>query len=76
MTYVPSRLEQLGNECAFGAPQLVEPPTSAQAVISQFVSSSPASSFALMVWSLLGILSLLLSDPTPLMLSLALSQNK
>ena len=43
---------------------------------SQFVSSSPAWGSALMVQSLLGILSLPLSAPPQLVLSLSLSQNK
>ena len=38
--------------------QLVKRPTSAQAMISQFVGSSPKSGSALTTWSLLGILSL------------------
>ena len=46
--------------------------TSAQVMISWFVSSSPASGSVLTVWSLLEILTL--TAPPPLMLSL--SQNK
>ena len=55
---------------------------SAQVMISQFVSSSPTSGSALMVWRLLGILSLLLCVPHPLVhvralsLSLSLSPPK
>ena len=58
--------------------QSVEHPTSTQVMISQSVSLSPPSGSILMVWSLLGILSFLLSAPPPLMfsLSLSLSQNK
>ena len=46
---------------------------SAQVVISQFMSSSPASGFTLKVQGLLGILSPPLTVPPPLMLSLILS---
>ena len=38
-----------------------EPPTSAQVMISQFVSSSPVSGTVLTMWNLLGIASLSLS---------------
>ena len=51
--------------------QLVERPTSAQVIISQFVGSSPMLASALTVWSLLEIL----SDPPLLTLSLALKIN-
>ena len=54
--------------------QSVECPTSAQVTISRFIGSILALGSVLMVWSLLGILSLLLSAPTLLVLSL--SQNK
>ena len=43
--------------------------TLAQVTISCFVGSSPASGSALAMWSLLGILSLPLSVPLPLVLS-------
>ena len=58
--------------------QSVECPTSAQVMISQFVSSSPASGSVLAAWSLLGVpfLSLSLSLPLPLSHGLCLSQNK
>ena len=46
--------------------QSVKHPTSAQVMISWFMSSSPASGFLLSAWSLLGILSLLLSAPPSL----------
>ena len=46
---------------------------SAQVMISWFVGSSPASGCSLTVWSLVGILSLLLSLPLPPCLSLSLS---
>ena len=48
---------------------------SAQVVVSQFVSSSPASGSALMLESLLGVLSLLFSDPPPLVLFLSFSKE-
>ena len=50
--------------------------TSAQAMISQLMSSSPMLASMLMVWSLLGILSLPLSLSHPCALSLSFSQNK
>ena len=50
----------------------VEDLTSAQVVISQFVSSSPTSGSLLSAWSLLGILSVRL----PCSLSFALSLSK
>ena len=56
--------------------QLVECLTLAQVMISPFVGSSPTSGSVLMVWSLLGILSLLISDPTLLVFSLSLKINK
>ena len=56
----------------------VERLASAQVMISQFVSSSPASGSVLIAQGLLRILSLPLSAPSPLALSLSLSlsQNK
>ena len=48
---------------------------SAQVVVSQFVSSSAASGSALMSESLLGVLSLLFSDPPPLVLFLSFSKE-
>ena len=58
--------------------QLLGHLTSAQVVISHSVGSSPMSGSVLMAQSLLGILSLLLSAPPPLVhsLCLALSQSK
>ena len=50
--------------------------TSAQVMISWFVSSSPILGSVLTVQNLLGILSLSLSAPPPLIHALSLSQNK
>ena len=51
----------------------VRPLTSAQVVISQFVSSSPASASVLTAWSPLPVLCLPLSAPPPLALLVSLS---
>ena len=49
---------------------------SAQVMISRFLSLSPTSGSALTMWSLLGILSLPLSAPLPLALSVSLEMHK
>ena len=56
--------------------QWVKCPTLAQVMISRFMSSSPTLGPSLTVWSLLGILSLLLSAPHLLMYLLSLSLSK
>ena len=56
--------------------QCVEPPTSAQVMISQSVGSSPGSGSLPSAWSLLGILSYPVSLPLPCLLSLSLFLSK
>ena len=75
---IPTSLGQVQQDWCFGCirigerrgdwvAQLVDPPTLAQVMISQFVSSSPISGSLLTVWSLLRILCPPLSAPFPLM---------
>ena len=59
-----------------GAPRVVEHLTSAQVIISQFVSSSPTSGSVLSAWSPLRILFPSLSAPPPLTLALSHKINK
>ena len=59
-----------------GVAQWVEHLTPAHVRISQFVGSSPVLGFALIAWSLLGILSLSVSAPPLLGLSFSQKNKK
>ena len=68
--FIPMAALNLGKQGLLGGS------VSYKCLISWFMSSSPALGSALMVWSLLGILSPSFSVPLPLALSLSLKINK